>query len=298
MELELTRIFVKVVRFGSFAKAADAMKMPRSTVSKSITRMERETGTKLLVRSTRSLTVTEAGRKFYEKSQGLVQQIEDAQKELYGRDNLLSGTIRVTAPEDLGAFVISPALAALSISHPLLKFELLYSDRRIDLIKDGFDLAIRIGRISDSGLKLKRAGEVFLIPVASPEYLKTKPKIKTPRDLSEHNGLSLNSEQTSEKWTLRSGENVVHIPIQSKILCNQMSSLLRMALEHGGIALVPSYICHEYLENGKLVRVLPGWKSTSWPVSILSPLAPSSSARLKVTVDRILEELKLTKILV
>lgn len=298
MELELTRIFVKVVQFSSFAKAANAMKMPRSTVSKSITRMERETGTKLLIRSTRSLTVTAAGRKFYEASQGLIQQLEDAQKELYGQDNLLTGTIRITAPEDLGAFVISPALAKLSIAHPKLKFELLYSDRRIDLIKDGFDLAIRIGRISDSGLKLKRAGEVFLIPVASPTYLKTNSKIKHPRNLSDHNCLSLNSEQTAERWTLRNGENTVHIPIQSKILCNQMSSLLRMALDHGGVALVPSYICSDYLENGQLTRVLPDWKSVSWPVSMISPLAPSSTARLKVTVECIIEELKHTKILI
>ncbi|MBL7542527.1 MAG: LysR family transcriptional regulator [Bdellovibrionaceae bacterium] len=292
MELDLTRIFVKVVQFNSFSKAAVMLKMPKSTVSKSISRLEKETGTKLLVRSTRSLTVTEAGRTFYEACLGPIHLIEDAQKALSGQDNLLTGLVRITAPEDLGTFIIAPAIAKLSAQHPMLRFELLYTDNLVDLVKDGFDLAVRIGRMRDSGLKLKRAGEVILVPVASPAYLKQKEKLKSPRDLAQHQCLTLNLRQTVDRWTLRSGDKAVHVGIQSKILSNQMSSLLRMALADAGIALVPTYICQSYLDNGKLVRVLPEWSSPGWPVSMISPLSPSSSARLKTTVDHIANELK------
>lgn len=297
MELDLTRIFVKVVQYSSFSKAAAALKMPKSTVSKSISRLEKETGTKLLVRSTRSLTVTQAGRVFYEASMGPIQQLEDAQKALYGKDNLLTGTVRITSPEDLGTFVVAPAIAKLSVKHPQLRFDLKYTDTILDLIKDGFDIAIRIGPVRDSGLKLKSAGEVTLIPVASPAYLKGKEKIKSPGDLTKHQCLSLDLQQTADRWTLRSGGKTIHVPVEAKILSNQMSSLVQMALADGGIALVPTYICQSYLANGKLIRVLPEWSNSGWPVSILTPLAPSSSARLKVTVDKIFEELKLSEAL-
>jgi len=293
MELDLARIFVKVVQYNSFSKAAQVLKMPKSTVSKAVSRLEKETGTKLLVRSTRSLTVTMAGRTFYEASVGPINQLEDAQKALYGKDNLLTGLVRITAPEDIGTFVIAPAIGKLSVKHPQLRFELEYTDELVNLVKEGFDLAVRVGPVRDSGLKLKRAGEVTLVLVASPAYLKGKEKIKTPRDLISHQCLSLNLQQMAQRWTLRSSEKTVHIPIEAKILSNQLSSLLRVALGDGGIALVPTYICQAYLESGKLMRVLPEWTSIGWPVSMVSPLAPSSSARLKVTVDQILEELNL-----
>lgn len=292
MELDLTRIFVKVVQFNSFSKAAEALRMPRSTVSKSISRLERETGTKLLVRSTRSLALTAAGRGFYEASHGPVHQLEDARKALYGQDRVLTGVVRITAPEDLGTFVVAPAVAKLSALHPMLRFELEYTDDVIDLIKDGFDLAVRIGRARDSGMTLRRAGEVVLIAVASPGYLKDKARIKAPGDLSDHACLALNVRKMAGVWPLRSTGKAVQVPIKARILCNQTSSLLRMALADGGVALVPTYICQPYLDSGRLVRVLPAWSSIGWPVSLISPLAPSTSARLKATVDQILGELK------
>jgi len=295
MELDLTRVFVKVVQHNGFAKAAQALRMPRSTVSKSISRLEREAGTKLLVRSTRSLAVTQAGRAFYEAIVGPIHALEDAQAALSGTDSLLKGTVRITAPEDLGTLMIAPAVAKVSIRHPHLRFELSYAEARIDLIKEGFDLGVRIGPVRDSGLKLKRAGDVVLIPVASPAYLKGRAQIKSPSDLSDHHCLSLNLPQTADQWSLRSSQKTVHVPIQPKILGNQMSTLLKIALDDGGIALVPTYLCQSHLENGQLVRVLPLWRSLVWPVSLVSPLAPSSSARLKVTVDAILDELKLAR---
>lgn len=296
MELDLIRVFVKVVQHGSFAKGAQALKMPRSTVSKSISRLERETGTKLLLRSTRSLAVTQTGQTFYEASLGPIQALENAESSLYGQDNLLTGTVRITAPEDLGTFVIAPAVTKLSALHSLLRFELVYTDQRLDLIKEGFDLGVRIGPVRDSGLKLRRVGETVLILVASPGYLSGCKNIRTPYELSRVDCVTLNLPQTAERWSLRSANKTVQVPIKPKILINQMSSVLRTGLEGGGIALVPQYLCQPQLKNGQLIRVLPKWSSSTWPISLVSPLAPSSSARLKVTVDAIFDELKAAKV--
>lgn len=286
MNLDLTRIFVKVIQNGSFSRAADLLKVPKSTISKAISRLERESGTRLLVRTTRSLSLTSAGRVFYDASLGAIQTLEDAQKALYGGDSLLIGKVRITASEDLGSYVIAPAIAQLANRHPQLSFELQYTDEVIDLVKDGFDVAVRIGRLSESSFKVKRAGEVTLIAVASAKYFASQQKIRQPKDLTAVNCLTY-SDQAFRRWTLRSSKGTVHIPVNARISSNQMSSLLKMALVDGGVALVPQFLCEKELESGKLIRVLPEWSSPGLPVSIVTPQAPTSSVRLKMTVDQI-----------
>lgn len=287
MDFEQTRIFVKIVQSGSFSKAADKLKLPKSTVSRALSRLENETGTKLIVRTTRSLTLTASGRAFYDATLGPVQQIEEAQKSLYGKDSILTGLVRITAPEDLGSAVIAPTIADLSVQHPDLSFELEYTDEVIDLVRDGFDLAIRVGRLNESRFKVKKAGEIVLIPVASPGYLKDRAKIRHPKDLQSHLCLSLSLQGVRDKWTLRAEQGTVHTSIKPKIISNQMSSILEMAVSGAGVALVSHFLCQPYLKSGELVRVLPGWSGPGIPVAVVSPLASSSSARLKITSDRI-----------
>src|SRR6266566_5612916 len=186
MELEPTRIFVKVVQQGSFSRAAELLKLPKSTVSRAVSRLETESGTKLLLRTTRSLTLTASGRAFYESCVGPIHALEDARKSLDGQDSIVVGTIRITAPEDFGTLVVSPAIGKLAKEHTGLVFEMHYTEKFVDLIKDGYDLAVRLGKLSPSRLKVRRFGEVAIIAVAAPEYLKQRPAIKKPQDLAMH----------------------------------------------------------------------------------------------------------------
>jgi len=286
VDLDLTRVFVKVIQNGSFSRAANVLKLPKSTVSKAITRLERETGTQLILRTTRSLSLTAAGRVFFETCQGPIQVLEDAQKSMNGADSLLSGSVRITAPEDLGNYVIAPVIAQLAIRHAQLSFERHYTDELVDLVKDGFDLAVRVGRVGESRFKVRRVGEVRLIAVASPQCLRRCGRIRIPRDLERVDALTYNV-QEFKRWTMRSSKGTVHVPIQTRISSNQMSSLLKMAVAGGGVAWIPQYLCRQEVESGQLVRVLPEWNSPALPVSILTPLAPSSSVRLKMTTDHL-----------
>ncbi len=288
--MDKIRMFVKVIQNGSFSRAAEILKIPKSTVSKSISGLERETGTKLILRTTRSLTLTAAGKAFYDSCLGPIQSLEDAQKSLYGQDNILTGLIRITAPEDLGSFVIAPAIGELALKHKAMEFELIYTDKIVDLIKEGFDLAIRIGKLQESGLKVKKIGEITLVLVASPEYLKDRTKIKHPRDLIEHECLTYGP--SLRHWSLVSPQESANIKIKARILSNQMSSILNSAVAHGGIALVPYYLCKPLLNQQRLIRVLPTWKSPGLPVSLVSPLSSNSSARLKVTSDYLMEKIQ------
>ncbi len=292
MDLELTRLFVKVVQYGSFSRAAESLRMPKSTVSKGISRLESETGTKLLIRTTRSLRLTAAGRAFFDSCLGPMQTLEEAQKSLCGQDQILSGLVRLTAPEDLGNEVLAPSIGELSRRHPGLTFELLCTDKVVDLVRDGFDFAIRLGRLRASGLKAKKIGELSLVLVASPAYLRAKPKIHRPADLVEHECLSLTVGSHSGKWVLRNGRATETVAIKVRIGSNQMSSLMRAALAGAGVALVPSFLCRGEIEAGRLQRVLPDWASPGLSVSLISPLASASTARLKVTGDFIFSAVK------
>jgi LysR family transcriptional regulator, regulator for bpeEF and oprC len=286
MQLELTRIFVKVVQQGSFSRAAELLKLPKSTVSRAVSRLENEAGTKLLLRTTRSLTLTASGRVFFDSCLGPLLMLEDARKSLQGSDSIVSGVVRVTAPEDLGSHVIAPLIGQLTEEHSALSFELNCTDEVIDLVRDGYDLAVRIGKLNPSSFKSKRLGEVILIPIAAPDYIKRHGKPRAPAELIEHTCLSFNSQTLSPRWTLRSSQKVEHAAIRPRFVSNQMSSLVKTALSGGGIALVPHYLVESELKSGNLVRVLPEWKSPGLPVSLLSPLSSLTSARLKITMER------------
>jgi LysR family transcriptional regulator for bpeEF and oprC len=282
MEVESIRIFVKVVQMASFSKAANLLRLPKSTVSRSISHLEQQTGTKLLVRTTRSVNPTAAGLTFYERTMDAIQVLEDSMRLLHGQDNIVSGNLRITAPEDLGAHIISPLIAKMSLQYPDLSFELNYTDEILDLVKQGYDFAIRIGKLSPSRFKVKKLGEIVLIPVASPNYLNGRKAIRLPQDLQNHDCLVYSPESSRPKWTLQSNKETIQVAIQPKIVANMMTSLLSMAKQSAGIAFVPKYLCQNELSSGKLIRILPDWTEPGLPVHVVSPLGTNASSRLKV----------------
>lgn len=282
MEIDPVRIFVKVVQTGGFSKAADALRLPKSTVSRTISQLEHETGTKLIVRTTRSLTPTAAGLAFYESASGPVQSLEEALRSLRGRDSVIAGNLRLTAPEDFGGYVISPAIARLSREHRELSFELHYTDEVLDLVRGGYDFAVRLGKLPPSRFKVKKLAEVVLITVASPDYLSTRPKIRSPQDLASHDCLAYRPKIAHPKWLLHGEGKSVQVAIRPKIAANMMTSLIAMAKQGAGVALIPKYLCQKEISSGELVRVLPGWTEATFPVHLVTPSGSSASSRLKV----------------
>jgi LysR family transcriptional regulator for bpeEF and oprC len=293
IQIELSRLFVKVVQHGGYSKAANALRLPKSTISKAIKRLEDETGTKLLIRTTRSQTLTAAGRLFYETCLEPIQILENAQKSLYGQDNIISGRIKLTAPEDLGNFVITKVISRFSKKYEKLDFETHYSNEVMDLVKDGFDFAIRIGTLKESSLKQKKIGEFELIPVASPNFLGTVRSIREPRDLDGLNGVVLLN-VGQDKITLRNERKAVSIKIKPRISCNHMSSVITAAALGAGVAVVPSYLVKEHLKSGSLIRILPKWNGPKFPVSVVSPTSMSSSSRISILINEIIAECRQT----
>ncbi len=292
IDIELTRLFVKVIQHGGFSKAADALKVPKSTVSKGVTRLEQQTGTKLLLRTTRSQTLTAAGRIFYETCLGPIQTLEDAQKSLYGQDNIVSGRIKLTAPEDIGSHVVAPSIGRLCLKYPNLEFELHYTNEIVDLVKEGYDFAIRLGDLPASSLKQRKIGELQMVAVASPLYLKTAGKIRTPADLEKLNCLVISGSAASTHWLLKKDKKQLRARVRAQVQSNQVSSLLKIAQSGAGVALLPKFLCKSELESGKLVQVLPDWSGRKIDVSLVSPTSTLSSSRLNLVTAEIVTAVK------
>lgn len=296
MELESIRIFVKVAHLGSFSRAAELLRLPKSTVSRAISRLETECGTKLLTRTTRSITLTASGRVFFENCVAPLQALEDARKSLNGQDSIISGIIRLTAPEDFGMYMISKVIGALSKRHSGLQFDLHFTNEIIDLVKEGFDLAIRIGKLNPSSFKVKKVGEIIMVLTASPQYLKQcAVAINTPQDLSSCECLTIHSRFSKPSWALQSSEGErLSIDIKPKVIANQMSSLMDFALQGVGIAFIPLFLCQNEIISGQLTRVLPNWRGEGLSVSLVSPIGFSASNRMKLVSNYLVESIQKT----
>jgi len=165
--IENTRIFIEVVKQGSFSKTARLLKLQKSAVSRAIRAIEDSTGTKLLNRTTRSLSLTASGRAYFESCLGPMQALEDAERSLRGQDSMMVGSIKITAPEDLGEAIVAPTIAELSRIYPQIRFELHFSNEVVDLVRDGFDFAIRIGKLPESNFRAKKVGVCLVTMLAT-----------------------------------------------------------------------------------------------------------------------------------
>ncbi len=287
---------MKVVQLGSFSRAADLLRLPKSTVSRAISRLENECGTKLITRTTRSLALSASGRAFFENCVEPLQVLEDARKSLNGQDSVISGVIRLTAPEDFGMHMISKVVGELSKQYSGLQFDLHFTNEVIDLVKEGFDLAIRIGKLTPSSFKVKKVGEIIMVLAASPQYLRRcSLEINTPQDLSLCECLTIHSRFSKPSWALQSfaGEKY-NIDIKPKVIANQMSSLMNFALQGVGIAFIPLFLCQAEILSGQLTRVLPNWRGEGLPVSLVSPIGFSVSNRMKLVSNHLADFIQKT----
>jgi len=289
--IENTRIFIEVVKQGSFSKTARLLKLQKSAVSRAIRAIEDSTGTKLLNRTTRSLSLTASGRAYFESCLGPMQALEDAERSLRGQDSMMVGSIKITAPEDLGEAIVAPTIAELSRIYPQIRFELHFSNEVVDLVRDGFDFAIRIGKLPESNFRAKKVGVISLVLAASPKYLKDAPPVTQVSDLQNHPTLTLNLASIIPRWTLTNGSSKGTSNISPSVIANQMSTLVELAKCGAGIALVPYYLCEAEFNAGRLVHVLKGWEQRTYPVTIISPASSDRAVRLKICRDALSERI-------
>ncbi|RFU49808.1 LysR family transcriptional regulator [Paraburkholderia sp. DHOC27] len=261
--LNYMRLFVEVARTRSFRRAAEALDMPNSTLSRHIAELEKTIGLRLLHRSTRKVELTEAGEIYFRRCQGIVEEARIAHESLLDMAERPSGTLRVSLPVDLATGSMAPVLAAFARAYPLIAFEFDLSPRRIDLQSEPFDLAIRIGPPPTAPSMLV-ARQIALLPrflYASPDYLKTAGPLRHPTDLSQH-VLCIGQGEARQGETTRTfyrGDEAVDVSITTRFAMNSVGLSRSLARQGIGIAVLDSELAREDLASGQLRRVLPEW---------------------------------------
>jgi len=256
---EELRTFVRVVEAGGMTEAARRMGTAKSAVSRRLADLEARLGVQLLIRTTRRVTVTDTGRAFYDRCVRLLADLEEAERAVSAAHADLAGTVRVAAPLSFGIRHLTPVLNTILSRHPGLTVDLDLNDRRVTLVEEGFDLALRIGRLADSSLIARRLAPIRYVVVASPSWWDAHGRPRRPADLADHAVLSYANVPESEVWGFVSADTAgtaARPPVRMR--ANNGDVLADLAAAGHGIAVLPTFLAHDLIEAGRLEVVLPG----------------------------------------
>ncbi len=282
--LTAMQVFTEVARLGSFTAAGDELDMSRAMVTRYIAALESWLGARLLQRSTRSVTLTDAGADCLTRCQEMLRLAEGAREEAGLRDGQLRGQIRLTTSMSFGMAQLAPMISRFLALYPQVRIDLQMSDRAVNLIEERIDLALRITNEPDPGLVGRRLGDCASMIVASPAYLAAHGTPLEPSDLARHHCLSYSHFGRSE-WTLTRGEERVTARVNGRLSANEAVALLQAARHGAGIALQPTYLVEPLVASGELTALLPDWTPVSMGIYALYPSRRQLPLTLRTLLD-------------
>ena len=285
-DLSAMAVFARVVEMESFTRAAEELRLSKSAVSKQVSRLEDRLGVRLLNRTTRRLSLTEAGAAFYEGCRKTLSEAEAAEQAVTHLAMTPRGVLKVNVPMSFGFLHVGPALPDFLGRCPELELDLDLNDRRVDLVEEGYDVAVRIGLLADSSLVARRLAPSRLLLCAAPGYLAAHGRPAAPEDLAGHDCLVYSYRSAGSQWHFRGPDGLRRVKVAGRLRVNNGDTLLAAALGGLGIALLPSFIAGDDLRAGRLERVLPGWREAEEPsVHAVYPASRNLSPKVRVFVD-------------
>ena len=284
------QIFIRVVEAGSLKAAAEQLGSDPSTISRKLTSLEDRLGVRLIKRSTRKSSPTEAGTKFYEGIRRLRDEQSALEASITGESDKPRGLLRVTAPLDFGARFIVPALHTMMMESDDLKVELILGSAHEDIEARDIDVAIRIGKLPDSSLICRRLGNVPRVMVASPDYLARRGLPKSPSDLSSHDFIFYSQRQERQPVEFETPKGrTVNIEVSGRFTVNSVSALCELVRNGVGLHVGPKWAFEEGIHSGEFVQVLPNYPLQSYPLHALYGSAAFIPAKIRTFIDQLVE---------
>lgn len=277
--------FNAVVDAGSFVKAADALAMSRAAVSRYVVDMETRLGVRLLHRTTRRLSLTDEGQIFYVRSKELLAELAEAEDEITSRSDAASGLLRINAPFTFGVLHLAPLWGAFRVQHPNVKLDVTLADRLVDLVEEGYDVAIRIANLENSTLVSKRLATTRMVLCASRQYLKLHGTPKHPSELADHAVISYSYWSTKDEWHFTGPLGAVSVKTNPCIHTNNGDTCRAAALASQGIILQPSFLVGNDLASGKLVELMPQFHSLEIGIYAVYPTRKHMSPKVRALID-------------
>lgn len=275
----------KVIETQSFTQAANQQNISVAMASKLVSQLEEHLKTRLLQRTTRKIVPTEAGMLYYQRCQAILLDLSEADSSISNMATSLQGNLLISVPRDFGLLYISPNLPKFIELHPNLHVEIEFEDKRVDLVAEGYDLALRIGYMQDSSLVARKISSSPMHFVASPSYLESRGTPLTPDDLEYHQGLLYKSSLNQVHWQSTKANQIQRYKIQSKVVSNNGMALLEMTKAGLGISNSPSFFVKEALASGELVEILSEYKQKPLDIYVVYPNRRHLPAKVRAFIE-------------
>ena len=289
-ELDDLRSFVEVMRGGGYSRAARQSGVSKSIISRRISRLEASLGTRLLDRTTRGVSPTDAGSELWARAERILADYEEARDVVARRGGGIVGPLRLAAPLAFGLRHIAPIVTDMAALHPGLELDVSYSDRFVDLIEERFDAAIRIGTLRDSSLVARRLAPVRTVIVASPDYIARKGRPKVPRDLSGHECIEYFGRMGSE-WRFRDGERWLTVRVKGRLRSDNGDAILQWAIAGLGVANIPEFLLADEIDAGRLQVLLPAFPGPEYAIHVIRPPGAYVPGKVRLLIDFLVERL-------
>lgn len=281
--------FTAVVDAGSFVKAADRLGMSKAAVSRHLVDLETRLGIRLLHRTTRKLSLTEEGELFYDRCKEILETLESAENEITSHTDDVTGHIRINAPFSFGIRKLAPLWGIFHQKYPKVTLDVVLSDRLVDVVDEGYDIAIRIAALTNSTMVSKKLTTTRIVLCASPTYLKEHGIPKQPADLVKHQVINYSYWAGKEEWSFDGPKGKESVNIKPFMQTNNGDTCLVAALAHQGIVLQPSFIVGDAIRAGDLVEIMPQYKSIELGIYALFPTRQHIAPKVRVLIDFLVE---------
>jgi DNA-binding transcriptional LysR family regulator len=282
LDIEELQTFVEVADAGGVTPAARRMGLAKSIVSRRLARLEAELDVQLLARTTRGAALTEAGANFRDHAARVVAEIEAA-RDAISSEGGLRGRLRIAAPLSFGP-PLATVLAKMARRYPLLHIHSCYTDRKVDIVSEGYDCAIRLGYLQDSNLIARRIGPIYGKLVASPDYIKAHGAPEKPSEILNHEALM----QGTESWRFMDGEKTITVVPQGRFKADNASALVAAAVEGIGLAYVPEGVMQQHLDSGALVPVMTKYTLPAAAAYVVRPPGGNPSPKVRVLIEMLI----------
>jgi DNA-binding transcriptional LysR family regulator len=288
-DLEAIRAFVEVVETGGFSRAAARLGVSKSLLSRRVSGLEADLGARLLSRTTRGISPTEAGLEFKLRAERILADLEEAREAVAQSGESLGGTLRIALPLSFGLRHVQPVLQELALEHPRLKIEAAYSDGLVDLVAERFDVAVRLGVLADSTLVARRIAPILGSVVASPAYLDRRGRPQSPAELADHDAVVQTGMRQGESWRFQDGKRTITVRPEARFRADNAEAVAKAAVAGLGVAMLPTFLAGEFIETGELEPLLLDFPIAGDAGLYIVRPPGSPPAKVRILTERMVE---------